>query len=216
MAFASQSDKTKAPFTGLPSYASPDNRHLGVSRSTNLNPDWGTTKWDIQDTLAELVHRFDNGWRVTAKLSRREQGWDAHYANPGSGVNPAANTLSYTRAAYDATYKRDGFDLYASGPFPLFRREHRATVGYNREQFRYANKRVTSSAPGIPFARPDLVPDFNLTYATEAEEDYRQSGFYGQLRLRVTDPLTVIAGARVSDFRARYRDTPLPAGPSGA
>ncbi|MDR0673840.1 MAG: TonB-dependent siderophore receptor [Zoogloeaceae bacterium] len=216
VAFASQSDKTRALFTGLPSYANPDNRHLGVSRSTNLNPDWGTARWDIQDTLAELTHRFDNGWRVTAKLSQREQGWDAHYANPGSGVNPAANTLNYTRAAYDATYRRDGFDLYASGPFHLFGREHRATVGYNRERLRYANKRVVApSATGIPLGHPDLVPDFDLPYSLKMEEDYRQSGYYGQLRLRLADPLTVIAGARVSDYDGRYRDTPLPAGPTG-
>ncbi|MDR0736982.1 MAG: TonB-dependent siderophore receptor [Zoogloeaceae bacterium] len=217
VAFASQSDKTDALFTGLPAYANPNNQHLGVSRSTNLNPDWGTAKWDVQDTLAELTHRFDNGWRVIAKVSRREQNWDAHYANPGSGVNPLANTLNYTRAAYDATYERDGIDLYASGPFHLFGREHRATVGYNRERLRYANKVVIApSAVGIPLGRPDLVPDFNLSPTMKWEDDYRQSGFYGQLRLRVAAPLTVIAGARVSDFRGRYRDTPLPAGPTGA
>jgi outer membrane receptor for ferric coprogen and ferric-rhodotorulic acid len=36
----------------------------------------------------------------------------------------------------------------------------------------------------------------------------RQSGFYGQVRFRLADPLTVIAGARVSDYLDRERDVP--------
>jgi outer membrane receptor for ferric coprogen and ferric-rhodotorulic acid len=214
VAFTSQSDKTDAPFGGLPAWAAPDNRQLGVSRSTNLNPDWGAAQWDTQDTQAELSHRFDNDWRVTAKLSRREQNWNASYASPASGVS-AAGTLGYYQDHYDATYQWDGFDLYASGPFHLFGREHRATVGYNRERLQYRNKSGWDSIGGIPLGRPDLVPEYSPPYDWNDEEDTRQSGFYGQLRLRLSDPLTVIAGARVTDFRQRSRYNDLP-GPSTA
>jgi outer membrane receptor for ferric coprogen and ferric-rhodotorulic acid len=50
----------------------------------------------------------------------------------------------------------------STGPIRLFGREHQATVGYNRERLRYANKWVTSAATAIPFwpsgSRPGFQP----------------------------------------------------------
>jgi outer membrane receptor for ferric coprogen and ferric-rhodotorulic acid len=218
LAFTSQKDETDAAFTGLPGWAAAvtgvnSNREVGFSRDTNLNTDWSANEWEIQDTLAELTHRFDNGWRVTAKLNRREQDLLTHFGRTSTGLN-AAGTFTYRRDGYDVEYTRDGFDLYASGPFTLFGREHQATVGYNRDRYHYdARSAPITYAYGIPAGRPDLVPDVNSPYNRENEEDYRQSGFYGQLRLRVAGPLTLIAGGRVSDFRAKSREYALP-GPS--
>ena len=146
LAFASQNDDTKAPFFGLPAWAGDAganaNKQIGLSRSTNLATDWSRSEWNTEDWLLELTHRFDNGWRVTAKLNHREQDTQHRFGRQSSGLS-ATGTLNYYRQAGDVTYERDGFDLYASGPFRLFGREHRVVLGYNRDQFLYATKYAT-------------------------------------------------------------------------
>ncbi|MDR2450370.1 MAG: TonB-dependent siderophore receptor [Candidatus Accumulibacter sp.] len=209
-ALASQNDDTKAPFHGLPAWATSAgenaNKQIGLSRSTNLNTDWSRSEWDTQDLLLELVHRFDNGWRVTAKLNHREQDLQYRYGRPNGGLT-AAGTLNYYREGGDFTYEWNGFDLYAAGPFRLFGREHRAVLGYNRDESSSTIKYATpASVPGISLGHQDLVPDFDDPYSMGSEYEDRQSGFYGQLRFRLTDPLTVIVGARVSDFLERSRE----------
>ncbi|MDR2789297.1 MAG: TonB-dependent siderophore receptor, partial [Candidatus Accumulibacter sp.] len=208
LAFASQHDDTKSPFYGLPAYAnnigSNSNKQIGLSRSTNLNTDWSRSQWNTEDWLLELTHRFDNDWRVTAKLNHREQDTHYHYGRPQTGLS-AAGTLTYNRYAGAVTYDWNSFDLYVSGPFRLLGREHRAVLGYNQEQSHSTNKSGYNDVSGVSLGHPDRVQDFDNSYTFGSEDKLSQSGFYGQLRFRLTDPLTVIVGARVSDFLSRER-----------
>jgi outer membrane receptor for ferric coprogen and ferric-rhodotorulic acid len=215
VAFSSQDTKTKALTLGLPAYGAPTYGFLDVSRSTNLAAKWSRYKGTIQDTAAELTHRFDNGWSATAKFFHRESDNDSHIGRPAATVSSATETLTYTTYQTDDTHKRDALDLYVTGPFRLFGQEHRFLLGYNNDRARARNKYVYGPYPAnIPVGRPDLVPDFDApAYTNDSENDARQSGYYGQLRLRLADPLTVIAGARVSDYRYRSR-TLLPAATS--
>jgi outer membrane receptor for ferric coprogen and ferric-rhodotorulic acid len=208
LALASQNDKTDAPYSGLPAWQTGE--LLKVSRSANPSPDWSRHEWDTQDLIAELSHRFDNGWKAIAKFRRRDQDFYAKEGWPGTGVSPVTGTVNYLRRELDNDDKHDAFDLYLVGPFRLFGQEHRAVLGYNREILRSST--ITSWAANVnnvPFNHPELVsnPSFGSPYPWSLgnESETRQSGFYGQLRLRVTDPLTVIAGARVSDYRYRSR-----------
>jgi outer membrane receptor for ferric coprogen and ferric-rhodotorulic acid len=211
VSFASQDAKTKAPSFGLTSWAAPRFGLLDVSRSTNLTTKWSRTRWTTQDTTAELTHRFDSGWNATAKFFHREQDFYTHYGRQSNSLG-AAGTLNYYRSESDSTYERDTLDFYVTGPFHLFGQEHRLLLGYNNDRSRSHNESATptDNVTNIPFGRPDLVADFDAPYNWGQETDTRQSGYYGQLRLRLADPLTVIAGARVSDYRYRSRSV-LPA-----
>jgi outer membrane receptor for ferric coprogen and ferric-rhodotorulic acid len=206
LAAAIQDDKTKASYSGLPAYSTGE--LMKVSRSTNPYPDWNRHNWTTKDFIAELTHRFDNGWNTTLKLNHRDQDYHFKDSYPRSpGVNPVTDTLGYSRRLRDFSYERDGVDLYFSGPFTLFGREHRAVLGYNIDTMNVVEKGAgPASVLNVPFGRPDLVPTFHLPYDYGGETEYRQSGYYGQLRLRLADPLTAIVGARVSDYRQRSRD----------
>lgn len=207
-----QDDKTNVPYSGLPAWST--GGLLKVSRSTNPYPDWNRYEWNTKDLIGELSHRFDSGWAATLKLSRRDQDFYFKDGYPSVGVNPATQLLDYSRRVRDYTYTRDAVDVFLSGPFHLFGREHRALVGYNADSLLSAWDGANASAvTNVPFGRPDLVPNFSLPYNLGAETETKQSGWYGQLRLSVADPLTVIAGARVSDFRVRTRNVP-PAAPT--
>ncbi len=207
-----QDDETDVPYMGLPAWT--DGGLIDAPRSTNPYPDWNRYEWDTRDYLAELNHRFDSGWNAVVRLSRRDQDFYFRDGFPSTGVDPDTGTLNYSRRVRDFNYERDAVDLFLSGPFRLFGREHQALIGYNYDSLLSVFDGI--NAPGVtdvPFGRHDLVPDFDLAHTLGSETETRQSGFYGQLRLRVAEPLIVVAGARVSDFRVRSRNVP-PATPT--
>lgn len=200
-----QDDETDVPYMGLPAWTS--GGLIDAPRSTNPYPDWNRYEWDTRDYLAELNHRFDSGWNAMVRLSRRDQDFYFRDGFPSTGVDPDTGTLNYSRRVRDFNYERDAVDLFLSGPFRLFGREHQALIGYNYDSLLSAFDGINApGVTGVPFGRHDLVPDFDLAHTLGSETETRQSGFYGQLRLRVAEPFTVVAGARVSDFRMRSRN----------
>ena len=150
---------------------------------------------------------------------RLEQDQFFHDAFTWSGVNPATHTLSYRSRYGDYENTRHSVDVYASGPFTLWGREHRALFGYQSEKwdqsyqgFGLGRQRIVTD--NVPFGRHDLVPDPRRPYTQGGDTDTRQSGVYGQLRLRAAEPLTVVLGGRWSWYKTRSRSnwpaTPTP------
>ncbi|MDR1936166.1 MAG: TonB-dependent siderophore receptor, partial [Candidatus Accumulibacter sp.] len=212
LAFTSQNDDTDAMYFGLPAEAA-TGRLLKGSRSANPAPRWNESTWETQDYIAELEHRFDNQWTAKIKLNHRDQNASADYAFVSSALS-ATNTVSYRYQRYDVDYRRDAVDVFLSGPFRLLGREHRALVGYNwYKAIERADYSYGPTVTGLPFGGP--VPQIRDPYNNDTGwlDETRQSGYYGQLRLSVTEPLTVIVGGRFSDYSNRTRDaSPSPRG----
>jgi outer membrane receptor for ferric coprogen and ferric-rhodotorulic acid len=209
LAYTSQKNRIRGLYSGVP--AAVDGKLLDLPRSTNLNPGWNTYDWDTRDILAEFIHRFESGWSINAKYNRREQDnfqWGAAYA--GAGIPPANGQSAYQRTIRDVESTRDAYDLYLTGPFTLFGREHRAVVGYNyaKSSSFTTGANCNPLSVNVDFGRKDLLEKCTRDYHLGNEAEYWQSGYYGQLRLRLAEPLTLIAGARVSDYRQRTRNPP--------
>lgn len=214
---AYQRDRLRAGMSGLPAWTS--GGLLNVPRSTNTSPDWNRSGWTHRMFVADAQHRFASGWQATARLMRLEQDQFFHDAFTWSGVNPATHTLSYRSRYGDYENTRHSVDVYASGPFTLWGREHRALFGYQSEKwdqsyqgFGLGRQRIVTD--NVPFGRHDLVPDPRRPYTQGGDTDTRQSGVYGQLRLRAAEPLTVVLGGRWSWYKTRSRSnwpaTPTP------
>ncbi|MDR3158254.1 MAG: TonB-dependent siderophore receptor [Zoogloeaceae bacterium] len=210
LAYSTQKNNLRGLYSGVPAAAGAGEL-LDLPRSTNLNPKWNTIDWDTRDITAELSHRFENGWSANAKYNRREQ--DYFYrmaAYVGAGIPPASGNVAYQRTLRDVEAAYDAYDIYLAGPFSLFGREHRAVVGYNYSK----SSSFTTGANcnplnvTVPFGRQDLVGECWRDYHLGNEAEYWQSGYYGQLRLRLAEPLTFIVGARSSDYRQRTRNPP--------
>jgi outer membrane receptor for ferric coprogen and ferric-rhodotorulic acid len=207
-----QDDRTKSPYMGLPALTTGGLLH--VDRSTSPYPDWTQYLWETKDLVVEVEHRFANQWQAKVKFDQRNQRFYFKDSYPSTGVDPATNTLNYARRVRDYRYDRDAVDLYLSGPFSWFGRRHEALVGYNFDRFAYDYAGVTATPlTGVSFGRTDLVPNFDLPYNLGGASQTTQKGLYGQVRLNVVAPLTVILGARVSDFAAKSRNV-APATPT--
>ncbi len=190
-------------FTGLPAYT--NGSFLNVPRSTNVYPDWNALQWDTRDYSASLEHRFVNDWRLKAAVSRRDQSFHFNDAYPSTGVNPATMTAEYgwRDAYYD--YQRDAFDIYLNAPVSAFGLKHNFLIGYNYDSFESGNVRSTTTyVPGVPILDPNSVlPKPSLPLTLGGISVTEQSGFYGQARIKLLEPLTIIGGARVTDFDAK-------------
>lgn len=209
---AIQDDTTRASSFGLPAYTT--GGLINASRSTNTIADWSRYAWQTQEYTAELERRFDSGWLVKAKASHRPQDFYFKDGYPSTGVDPATGTLNYARRVRDYTYERNAVDLYATGPVELFGRRHTLLMGYNRENLSSVYAGVNATAvTGVPFGQSSLVPDFDLPYNLGGDTRTTQSGLYGQARLSIADPLTVVLGGRFSNFNVKSRSV-APATPT--
>ncbi|HCN70172.1 MAG TPA: TonB-dependent siderophore receptor, partial [Pusillimonas sp.] len=201
-------DDTTNPFMGLPAYT--DGSFIDAPRSTNPMAPW--SRYDTQNsTVAALAeHTLQNGWRIQLNTSHSQRDSQIHDGYPTSGVDPVSgNIASYMRRGWDDTSTRNAVDIYANGPFKLFDRHHEATIGYNYERYR-GDTKYGAFLPfdNVPFGQSDRVPYTDIEpYMRGVGYETRQSGFYGQLRLSVTEPLTIVLGGRLSDFTTRSRSS---------
>lgn len=201
-----QDAETHVPTSGLPAYS--NGQYLNVPRSTNVLPDWNRTTWHTEELAASLEHRLENQWTAKATAYRRNQSQFFKDSYVTGGVNPLTNKASYARREADYDYYRDGVDAFLSGPFDLLGRRHQALVGVNYDRLRTSYARGTASTVnGVSIFDPNSIPEPTVNYTLGGESVSYQHGTYGQLRLSLADPLTMIVGGRYTDYFYKSRST---------
>lgn len=196
-----------------------DGSYANLARSTNLASKW--TRWQRQTstTFANLEQRFGEDWLLKVNYahtrgdvqSLRVYGEGYPDSRDGSGI--------YLRAAAGETNDtRDAVDVYLSGSFPLFGRDHDLVIGGSWQD-------LESTTPEVALSYPDdwascsgqrcyYIPnihDWNgdisaATYARTGRSSVArttQRGVYASTRLRLAEPLSLIAGARLSSWETR-------------
>ena len=220
LAVTYQDDQGDAMSMGLANYVQAghplNNQFLNVPRSTNQYPDWNLNVYETIEYAADLRHQFDNGWVLRSKATYREQQkiFTDGYPTPGIGLNPVTGRFaSYNRRTNDGTTERKGVDLYASGPLRLLGREHNLTVGYSYEFYENINRGISNvpytgvpAGSGIALGEAATVPRPNFVYNNGGHTRTEQTGFYGQGRFEILDGLTLVLGARLSDFDSKFRN----------
>ncbi|PWC35918.1 TonB-dependent siderophore receptor [Azospirillum sp. TSO35-2] len=205
----------------LPAYASvvggkAQLKLLDVPRSTSLGEDWNLDVFTTKGGFADLEHRFDNGWAVKLATHYIDNDMDRTMAYAYTPVTPGVNrtTLYAQKVRYDQ--QQIGADLSATGNFGLFGLSHEAVVGANYERVKFRNR--SANAVGSWSATQNIFsPDASV--AEPAWRDWQRDnttvtdswGTYGVLRLRLAEPLRLIAGGRMNWWQTKV-DTDIPAG----
>ena len=204
---AIQTDRTTVPYSGLPAWSS--GGLLAIDRSTNPYPYWTIYRWKTKDYGIDLEQKFGENWSVRLRPTRRDQSFYFKDSYPTDGVDPVTQTLPYARRVRDYNYQRDAVDVYLAGSFPFLERPQHLTLGYNYDSLWTDYSGVTAPvAPNVPFGRTDLVNTFDLPYNLGGESKTTQSGYYGQLRLQLLEPLSLIGGGRISKYDTKSRNVP--------
>jgi outer membrane receptor for ferric coprogen and ferric-rhodotorulic acid len=169
--------------------------------------DWSRWTNTTKTGFIDLKHEFGNGWQAHAMASHRETQGDSQLfyvfgfpnRDTGAGVDPFA---------YQGRDRgrQNMLDLYASGPFEAFGREHELVVGASGSHY---TKDSTENAHGdlppidnfLDWSGDYPFPDFAATGDRTTLSRTVQNGLYVAARLQLADPLKLIAGARYAKWK---------------
>lgn len=206
--------------TGLPVVGS-ISRHgfqYNMPRSYNGASRDSSNRQESVNTFASLEQKLASNWtlKVAANYLYGTRDYDSIIVGTTTGfLNPATGSgLNYTATKGDNTQKQRGVDIALSGPFELLGREHELVMGFNYQT--YENRRNgfgnllangksdngVSSKPVNVWSWDNHAPSASYNFTREDDNiDQRQTGAYLATRLKPTDDLSVILGARVSDYK---------------
>lgn len=212
-----QHDNDGTARSGLPLFFS-DGSLSNFARSQSAAANWAHSYQDQRQYFLAVDHRFDNGWTAHAGFNRSERGYDdvIGYAMRGYVNRATGAGLGLWANQWDSKPVQNAADFHATGPFELFGRKHELVVGYNISR---TVDKPPSYAGWAPLSAT-AIPNFflwNGDYPTQPlspqsgtnETATNQSGLYATARLRPTDALSVILGARVSDWSENKRSFPF-------
>lgn len=183
-----------------------------LPRSFNVAAEWSSWERTYRNVYANLEHRINDDWKVKVSYNRLDSTSEGALFYGGSGYpNRDGTGLAVWNGTFPYEETQDNLDLYATGAFNLFGRKHELVAGWNGWRREGVTPAIATETP-LPF--PLLIPDFrNWTGKVPQPVSWRtgasaaavteQSGAYLAARLRLADPLQVIAGARLSTWKTR-------------
>lgn len=193
---------------GLPRYS--NGKDLDLSRSNNLAPKWNQLTSDMTEVFTEVEHRFNDDWTSRTSLTYSQGGFDQQIAYARGAVNPVTLAGSQFQSTL---FRRDevqstGFNSQLEGNFDAFGLSHQVTLGadWSRQESNTKQVQVAGRSPINVFnvnhnsyakpARPAWATDIDMT-----EE---RAGLYANTRLRLSEPLSLVLGARLSWYDYQY------------
>lgn len=203
-----QTRPTGTTWGGFPLFYS-DGSRTDFRRSVTTAAGWSEWETESRTLFATLEHRFANGWMARGTFSHAENDYDARllwltgYPDRATGLGMKGGALAH----YVGNRQQNTVDLYATGPFQLAGRRHELVLGFTGNHQRVVN----DNYPPLDAAAPvGNFYDWNGSYPEPNWSDTatggdraktRQTGAYAAARFSLADPLTLIAGARVSNWK---------------
>ncbi|CAM3759311.1 Ferripyoverdine receptor [Pseudomonas reidholzensis] len=207
--------------TGLPvvaSNAAGQGYQYHMPRSSNGASRDSSNRQESVNTFASVEQKLAHDWtlKVAANYLYGTREYDSVIVGTTTGVlNPSTGDgLRYTATKGDNTQKQRGVDVMLSGPFALLGREHELVMGFNYQSYEnrrngfgnlLANGASNNGVSGVPvnvwnWDNQGPTPAYNFNREDD-NIDQRQTGAYLATRLKPTDDLSLILGARVSNFQ---------------
>lgn len=202
---------------GLPSYYN-DGTLINWSRSDSAAASWAYSNRATTGYFADIEHQFNEYWKLKGTVARTITASDEvvgyTYSYAGIDKKTGAGAMLYaTRWDYEPT--QDLFNLTLNGSFDLFNQTHDVIIGttYTKSE----NERPTYSGwnNGMSWdGNLDNIFNWNGSNpnrpATQIDgwygSDETSKSVFGAMRLKPTDDLAVILGARVEDWQRIKKD----------
>lgn len=201
-----RNDNDAPTWGGLPLWYD-DGTRTDWSRSKTSAADWAYWDSTHKNAFAELGHYLNEDWQINARFNYGESDTESRllYVIGNPNRETGQGLSAWTGGNFSTDSKYSMVDLFASGQYGLFGRDHDATFGVSRAEREFVahSHNATSVAPIGDFNEwdgrgyPEHVwgPDFLYEKRTDT-----QLALYGSTRLNVTDRLKAIIGARVTDL----------------
>lgn len=194
---------------GLPRYS--DGTALNLGRSSFAGASWNRAMNDQTSVFLDLEHHFNDHWKVKAAAMAMNESNEATYQFITGTIAADGTGARYADYSTDFSTETLGFDAYINGDFEALSFKQNVMLGANYTKLKTNDAFARAFTPGVdidnidhhrPFPTFDSIADSaNLT---ESTYDVRQKGIYGTWRVNVTEPLTLIVGARSSWYDFAY------------
>ncbi|WP_438392380.1 TonB-dependent siderophore receptor [Caballeronia sp. DA-9] len=173
---------------------------------------WNKDRYSSTDVFAEVHQKLAGGWSAKAVFDYQYDRSSILQSNIVGGIDPTTFIGNMAATNNHAAESKYNFDLSAAGPYQLFGRTHQAVIGLNYAKMNDMNKQNFGPDGDDFFIQPVDVRNINyplpnwlnLPTDTDVLHTYtRQFGFYGQTKISITDPLSLIVGGRVSWYQSK-------------
>ncbi|WP_321871873.1 TonB-dependent siderophore receptor [Paraburkholderia tropica] len=216
---------SKTSLFSVPGYS--DYQLLTGAATRNLGQNWNRQRADTTTAFANLKQTLPHGWKGVLAFNYQDEA-DAEKYSTMANIDPVtgdATVYSLRNHLSDQQYAVDG---YLSGPWSFLGRTHTFTVGatYSREtstttiHYCAEPSLLCGTAVTLNSLTPDSIPepDWNgPVYGVQNTTD--QFGLYGNARLSIADPLTLVLGARATWWKTNQDyvagENPFDGEPSG-
>lgn len=188
-------------------------KQTDFSRSTNSAARWSSNPQDVLNTFASIEQKLGYDWSLKLAVNQMYINRDDYKLATASWGFPDINTGAGVRlygGAGSTWQKQTGVDVQAQGPFQLLSRQHELIVGYNFSRYENRHSPLRGTAIEGTFVNfyewDNYTREPNTSHGKlyDGDTTIYQSGTYIATRLRPTDDLSIILGARSSNYKYNY------------
>ncbi|MCO8170868.1 TonB-dependent receptor [Pseudomonas sp. 21LCFQ02] len=182
------------------------------SRDTNSASRWSSNRQNILNSFLTLEHKLAGDWTLKASLNQMYIDREYSLATASWGFpDPVSGAGVRLYGGAGSTWqKQTSVDIQAQGPFELLGRSHDLIVGYNYSKF--DNRHDPLRGTAIEGTAVNVYtwnnytsrPVTHLGQLYDGDTTIYQRGTYLAARLHPTEQLSVILGARASDYDYTY------------
>lgn len=197
----------------LPRYS--NGHSLDISRSTSLGQSWAYKDSETDEVFTELTHRFNDSWVSKTTLVHSEGNFESVATYAQGSINPVTQAGSVYRGVEfrDVSMKGNGIDSFLEGDFEAFGLSHQVTLGASWSEHDVSTKRAVVSA-GISNTPINIFDVNHDAFAKPSHPGWSQinayteerKGIYANARMHLSEPLSLVLGARLSWFEYDYDD----------
>ncbi|MFT4103405.1 MAG: TonB-dependent receptor plug domain-containing protein, partial [Burkholderiaceae bacterium] len=184
-----------------------DGRPTPFGRSDNANAAWSRRESRYQNLLASLDHRFNADWSAKVRYLIGSGDIDRKYAMANRQPSADGSYEVYARSNKDGPDTR-AFSFSLDGRYRLWGQESQLTVGMNGYSFDFRASHDLedySTMPGPITAWDGRFPEPDWSTIKDADTydaKVRQYGLFINNRLKINEPLSLITGLRLSNWRS--------------
>jgi len=208
--------------TGLPRF--PDGADANLPRSFALTFPWAFYKKQSAEVFAKVNHEINDNWHVKANVTYvdgKAEYANAQFQDPLSPVTYAVlGKPNVTYSLDPDTNKQVSGDITLTGSFTTLGRKTDLMLGADYQNFKgtqrfqyisgypfFSTGNVLTMDPAT-FTDPRLNPaTASMAITSTSLQKQRSSGFYGSVRMHVTDNLAITLGGRRSDYATASKAT---------
>lgn len=173
--------------------------------STSTATDWAFRNTKRTSYFVHIKQALAQNWDLNIQLSRNEIDMKSDlfytYGTPDKATE--VGLIGYANR-YNLDEKHNIADVFVSGQFELFSRQHEVVIGYNHSKIELFGLSSYNYADGFPAltsqwaqgSTPSMTFPDTDNFTTGHKDDQTHKAFYIANRLNVSDDLSLIVGLR--------------------